>query len=276
MIEYPLGVDGVLTRVIETTGAGPHLVLVHGVGARADRWQRNIEPLADAGFHVSALDLPGHGFAAKGAGFDYSIAGWSRFLEGFLDHQGIDHVVLVGTSLGGHVSAELACRAPERVEALVLVGSIGLVPWGEERRHASRERLRDTSLEGIARKLRLVLHDPDLVDDDWIEEEYRINNSPGAAESFAAVAEYFAERLDDDIVGERLGTLDDGPPVMLVWGAEERAVPVEVGEQAHAMIPGSELRLIADAAHAPYYEQPEAFNDLIVEFLRQHTSAGDV
>ena len=270
MIQYPMAVDGVLTRVL-AAGSGPdHLVLVHGVGARADRWSRNVDALAAAGWQVHAFDLPGHGLAQKGPGPDYSVPGYARFLDGFLDAVGAEEAVVVGTSLGGHIAATLACERPERVRALVLVGSIGLAPWGAERRADSRARLRDASRQGIARKLGVVVHDPGLVTGEWLEEEYRINNSPGAEASFAAISDYVADRIDDDLIGPRLAAMAaDRPPTLLIWGEQERAVPLETGRTAHAMLDGSELAVISDASHAPYFERPDEFNRVLLDFLNR-------
>ena len=267
MIQYPATVDGVLTRVLAAGSGDDHLVLVHGVGARSDRWRRNIDSLAAAGWHVHAFDLPGHGLAQKGPGPDYSVPGYARFVDGFLDLIGAETAVLVGTSLGGHTVATLACDRPGRVRALVLVGSIGLIPWGVERRAATRGRLRDASRESIQNKLRLLVFDQGLVTDQWLREEFLINNSPGAAESFRQISDYVADRIDDDVVGPRLASLEDRPPVLLIWGEQERAVPLETGEAAHQMIQGSELAVIGSTSHAPYFERPEEFNRVLVEFL---------
>ena len=267
MIQYPVEADNVLTRVLAAGSGDDHLVLVHGVGARADRWRRNIDPLAAAGWHVHALDLPGHGLAQKGEGPDYSVPGFARFLDAFLGVIGAEAAVLVGTSLGGHAVGTLACQRPERVRALVLVGSIGLIPWGAERRAATRMRLRDASLEGIARKLRLLLHDEGMVTDEWLNEEFLINNSPGASESFRQISDYVADHIDDDVIGPRLAALSGGPPIQLIWGRQETAVPLETGLAAHELLPGSELIVIDSASHAPYYEQPAEFNRVLLDFL---------
>ena len=273
MIQYPVAAGGVLTRVLCAGSGDDHLVLVHGVGARADRWSRNIGPLADAGWHVHALDLPGHGLAQKGPGPDYSVPGYARFLEAFLDEIGAETAVLVGTSLGGHATATFTCRQPHRVRALVLVGSIGLIPWGAERRAATRGRLRDASHEGIERKLRLLVYDDTLVTTGWLREEFLINNSPGAAESFREISDYVADHLDDDVIGPALGALEGGPPVQLIWGREERAVPLETGLAAHELLAGSELAIIDETSHAPYYEKPEEFNQILLDFLERAARA---
>src|SRR5260221_4532412 len=113
MISYPLRIGSTDTRVIEagasgaagaagaSGAAGETIVLVHGTGGRADRWLRNVDALAAAGYRVVAFDLPGHGVASQGAGLDCSVPGYRRFLGDFLDALKIDKATIFGTSLGG-------------------------------------------------------------------------------------------------------------------------------------------------------------------------------
>jgi pimeloyl-ACP methyl ester carboxylesterase len=267
MISYPFQVAGVMTRVLEAGAAGTPVVLIHGVGARADRWRRNVDALAAGGYHVYALDLPGHGFATKGAGFDYSIAGYTDFIAAFVKERGLERPVLIGTSLGGHIAASLACRQPERIRALVLVGSLGLVPVGPDVRARLRTGIPNTTRQGITDKLRRVLYDPALVTEEWIEEEFQINNSFGAADGFERLGRYFGERIDDDVIGPALARVGPALPTLLVWGAEERAVPLEVGKAAHAALPGSRFVVIPSTSHAPYFEKPDEFNRIVLDFL---------
>ncbi len=273
MLEYPWQVDGALTRVLEAGGEGVPTVLLHGVGARADRWRENIDPLADAGLHVFALDLPGHGFATKGAGFDdYSVSGYAKFLKRFLDSIGADRAVLIGTSLGGHIAARLTCEAPERVAALVMVGTLGLVPLGEEGCDQLAASLADTSEDGIRAKLARVIHDPALVTPEWVRAEARINSSPGAQESFAALGAYFREQSNQDIVADCLIALERPPEMLLVWGREDEIVPRAIGEQALEMLGGrATLRMIDSTSHAPYFESPAEFNNIVTSFLQTAT-----
>ncbi len=133
MIAYPMQVAGVLTRVLEAGKSGPVVVLVHGTCGRADRWSRNLDALATAGYHAYAFDLPGHGFAAKGPGVDCSVPGYRKFLSLFLEkisEEKKEKTFLVGTSLGGHVVASYAVENPARVAAVALVGSMALLPIG--------------------------------------------------------------------------------------------------------------------------------------------------
>ena len=267
MISYPLRIADVDTRVIEAGSSGEPIVLVHGTGGRADRWRHNVDALAAAGHHVYAFDLPGHGFASKGTGLDCSVPGYRRFLAGFLDAMKIDKATIVGTSLGGHVVASYACEHPERIRAIVLSGSMGLVPLGAEARSRVEAGANNQSYDGVKGKLARVIFDPALVTQDFVDEEFRINNSAGAKESFAALGRYIGQRLDDDVVGERLAKLTPELPTLLLWGAEDKTVPLAVGEAAATLLPGARLVVLQKAAHTSYYERPDDFNAVMIDFL---------
>ena len=157
---------------------------------------------------------------------------YAAFAGAVLDEIGADRAVLVGTSLGGHILATVACEAPERVEALVLVGTLGMAPLGQAARERTAGLVGDASPETVDRKLHSVLHDDGLVTAELHREEVLINNSPGAAESFVGISDYFANRIDDDVVGERLAALGDRFGVLLVWGREDLGFPLSMGEAA--------------------------------------------
>ena len=267
MIQYPLGASGTLTRVLEAGRGDKAMLLVHGVGARADRWRLNLEALADAGYRAFAIDLPGHGLAEKGGRFDHSVPNYAAFARAVLDEVGVDRVYLVGTSLGGHVLATVACEIPERVAGLAMVGTLGMAPIGQEARERTAGLIGDTSPEMVDRKLHSIIHDDSLVTEELHREEVRINNSPGAAEAFERVSDYFANRIDDDVVGERLAALSGRFPVLLVWGRQDMGFPLSMGEAAHELLAGSRLAIMDNAAHAPYYERPETFNAIITQFF---------
>jgi len=267
VIQYPLGAAGTLTRVLEAGQGDRTMLLVHGVGARADRWCLNLDAFAEAGYHAYAIDLPGHGLAEKGSRFDHSVPNYAAFARAVLDQVGAGEVYLVGTSLGGHVLATVACEIPERVAGLVMVGTLGMAPIGQEARERTAGLIGDTTPEMVDRKLHSVIHDDGLVTAELHREEVRINNSPGAAEGFERVADYFANRIDDDVVGDRLAALGGRFPVLLVWGREDLGFPLAMGEAAHQMLDGSRLAIMDEAAHAPYFERPDAFNAIVTQFL---------
>ena len=99
MITYPFALGDQYTRVLEQ-GTGPKTIgLVHGLGARADRWRRNIGPLADAGYRCVAFDLPGHGFASKDGDFDFSVISCARRVSDLMTELNIERAEVFNTLL---------------------------------------------------------------------------------------------------------------------------------------------------------------------------------
>jgi 2-hydroxy-6-oxonona-2,4-dienedioate hydrolase len=267
MISYPFAAGGLQTRILEAGEGSRSVLFIHGLGARADRWAGTLERHAARGYHCFALDLPGHGFAVKGGGLDYSVPGFARFVWAAVDALGIGELALVGTSLGGHIAASMTVRDPGRVRGLSMVGAVGLAPVSDVSRAAIRDNVGRTSLDAIRSKLAFVLADPAQISESWITEEWRINTSAGAAEAFAALGDYFFNRINDDAVVDALRPLRARLPMQLIWGALDRAVPLEVGAMASKLLDGLPLEQVPVAGHAPYFEQPEAFDACLDPFL---------
>jgi pimeloyl-ACP methyl ester carboxylesterase len=267
LITYPASAGGIRSRVLASGREARTIVMIHGLSSRADRWTLNIDALATAGWRALAPDLPGHGFAEKGRGFDYSAAGYCAFLEALLDAEGAEDLVLVGTSFGGLVASALALRQGRRVRGLVLLGTIGLMPIGQERRQRTIDWLPRMDRGSIRDRLRRSVFDASSIGDEFVEEEFRINTSPGAAESFAALASYYANGIEDDITCDRLAALDGSLPILLIWGSHDASVAPAIGEAAHAKLPGSEFVVVPEAAHLPYRERPSLVNRLLIDFV---------
>ncbi|MCE0767387.1 alpha/beta fold hydrolase [Pseudonocardia kujensis] len=267
MVCYPFATATASTRVLETGAGTEHVILLHGLGARADRWRANLEALAGAGLHAYAVDFPGHGFADKGPDLPHTVPALAEWVLDLMDRLEIDSAHVVGTSLGGHVAARLALDAPNRVRSIVLVGPMGIVPVGPAGREALARAVVDTSRPGIRRKLENLVQDQSLVTDRWVLEEWRINNSGGAGTALARYADYFAELIDDDVVGAELRDLDPAR-VMLMWGDSDVLVPISLAPAVHAQLPDRcQFITIEAAGHAPYLERAEVVNQDLIAFL---------
>ncbi|MBA3416015.1 MAG: alpha/beta fold hydrolase, partial [Chloroflexia bacterium] len=120
-----IGGAGIAYRVV---GAGPPVVLVHGLAGSGRWWERNVGPLS-ARFQVFVVDLPGFGGNRVGAPF--ALVETPALLAAWLDRLGLGRVAVVGHSMGGRVAAELAADAPERVARLVLVAA-AIIPAGPD------------------------------------------------------------------------------------------------------------------------------------------------
>ena len=196
MMQFPIDVDGVTTRVLQAGHSGPVVLFIHGLSTRADRWRAALERLGASGFRAIAFDLPGHGLAAKPADFDYSSPALAKFALGVLDALDIEAAHLIGTSLGGQIAVLAASLAPRRCESLFLVAPLGLAPISPDAGEGIRRSVRNVSIEGVRAKLANVFIDPSFATEDLIVEESRINGSAGAVHALSALADYIVERLN--------------------------------------------------------------------------------
>jgi 2-hydroxy-6-oxonona-2,4-dienedioate hydrolase len=266
-IQYPLSIDGALTRVIEA-GSGPAVVFVHGLGARCDRWRGTVERFGAMGYRAITFDLPGHGLSQKHADGPSDVPAFARYLLGLMDALEVESAVLVGTSLGGHISAYAATLAPQRVQGLMLVGALGIAPLDAASAEGIRQSVKATSREAIVRKLNAVIADPSLITDALVTEEWRINNSPGANECFVRVGNYLVDGIEHHYVAEQVAALYPPEKIRLVWGELDKSVPLAVGTACQSLLGGPELVVIPEAAHAPYFERPAAFDPPLQAFLQ--------
>jgi len=266
-LEAPLEAGGILTRVIEA-GTGPAVLFVHGLGARADRFAGTVERIGAAGYRAIACDLPGHGFAQKGAGCPTDVPALAAFVTAVLDRLEVGSASLVGTSLGAHIVGYAAAKAPARFPKLCLIGALGIVPLAAETAETIRRNVKASSREQIYGKLKYVMADPAMLTDELVEEEWRINNSPGALASFTAIGDYLVDGIGNDYVAAALRAAYRPEDVLLVWGGADNVVPLAVGEACREALGGAELVVISGAGHAPYAEQPEAFDARLLAFLR--------
>jgi pimeloyl-ACP methyl ester carboxylesterase len=268
MIHYPMAVGPTITRVIEAGAPdAPAILLVHGLSSRADRWVRNIDALAAAGFRVIAADLPGHGFATKDPTQDHTIGGYANFVLGLLDALRLERVTLVGTSLGGHIVAMAATRQPRRVERMMMIGSTGLVPSNPERARSFGDWILHLTPESHRPRLERVFSDRSLATDAMVREDVLINTSPGAAACFERFIDYMAGDFNNDLVLERLPAIADRVPLLLFWGEDDSSVSVEIGRAARARLPKARLIVVQGLNHTPYYENPRLFNEVLLKFI---------
>ena len=263
-------VQGTRVNYVEM-GEGPPLVFIHGLAGCWQNWLENIPHFARSR-RVIAVDLPGFGESELPAD-DISIPGYGRFVDTFLGEIGVERAPLVGNSMGGFIAAEAALSHPGRVDKLVLVSAAGLVTVrkGElalakrlaplfhlgaartisRREHWVRRRgLRRAFLYGVARH-------PDLLQPELCYEIASGAGRPGFLDAFGAVLDYdFRDRLSD--VTQQ---------TLIVWGRNDRIVPVDGAHEYERLISNSRKEIFYDTGHVPMIERPHRFNRLLDEFL---------
>ncbi len=259
------------------TGAGPVLLLIHGMAGCYENWQEVIEPLARH-HTVVAPDLPGHGGSAPGAG-DYSLGALAAGLRDLLVMRGHEHATLVGHSLGGGIAMELAYHFPELAERLVLVASGGLGPEvsavlraaalpGANLFIAATAGTASKAGSAIGRGLAAVglRPTPDVAE---VARGYASLTDPDRRAAFlATVRSVISSRGQSVDASDRL-YLAQRVPVLIVWGARDPIIPVRHGEQAHKAIAGSRLEIFDGVGHMPQLEAPGRFVAVLERFVEE-------
>jgi pimeloyl-ACP methyl ester carboxylesterase len=258
--------DGVRWRSRENPGRGEPVVFVHGLLASSATWE-DVLASASAGRPAIAVDLPGFGGSERPWPYDYSVGGEARSLVAFLDARGIGRAVLVGNSLGGATAMLVAADHPARVEALVLVSSatpearVGLPV------HLMRARvLGEVALAAATRPLvahglrRWLFANAARVTNRVIDDAWRPLTIPGTRR--AALAAVRSDRRRYLGLEARVRV-----PTLIVWGRQDRLIPVAEAAKLQSRIAGSRLIVLDDAGHLPQREQPDAFSNAVAGFV---------
>ena len=254
----------------------PVLLLVHGMAGSSATWQAAIDELSPH-FRVVAPDLPGHGRSDKPRG-DYSLGAYASVLRDLLHQLDLGPATVVGQSLGGGITMQFAYQYPELCERLVLVGSGGL---GEEVSGLLRALTLpgvdyvlppafapfiDNTVSSVTRMLgRVGLRPSAELEQMWLA--YR---SLGDAETRTAFLHTLRSVVDHR--GQRVSALDKlylaaQIPTLIVWGEQDRIIPVQHAHDAHAAIPGSRLEIFDDSGHFLHAEEPARFAALLRDFV---------
>lgn len=266
-------VRSIRTRYWQQGDSGPNIILLHGIGGSVEMWQKNIQTLAKEN-RVYALDMVGFGYTDK-PDAAYTLSFQADFVHSFMNAVNLETATLVGLSLGGGVALDFSLRYPQRLDMLVLVDSAGLgremhilfrlptLPLiGEWLTRPSRQRTREL--------LDTCYYDPTKVSDEMVDFYYALSSQPGAQRAFLTTL-----RVQGSFGGLRemiLGSILRGLkrldiPTLLVWGQEDEILPLEHARQAHQRLPDSRLEIIDHCGHLPPMEQPEKFNQAVLDFL---------
>jgi pimeloyl-ACP methyl ester carboxylesterase len=266
---------------INETGAGEPLVLLHGLGTTQEIWGLVTEPLAQTR-RVVTLDLPGFGASAPvGDGFDLNEVS-DRLARALAAHHVTAPFDLVGHSLGGAVALTLAARRPNLIRRLVLVAPAGLqrrktplpgalLGQGTNGLFAARRRLAALSDRPWGRRLLLAFAAADGATLSPSQARMMVEAS-GSAQRIAAAITTIAQ-------ADLLPLLQTSQtPLGLIWGRQDRAVPVKLATEIVAQRPDTHLEVIDWTGHVPMVERPDSFAlalDSVLRRLDTHaTSSG--
>lgn len=260
--------DGYTTAYLEA-GEGPPVVLVHGSGpgvsGRAN-WQGTLSSDMASRFRLLAPDVVGFGATQEppGAVFDHPTR--VEHIVRFLDALGLERVSLIGNSMGGAVALGLAHRHPERVQRMVLMGSVGIsfpitakldAVWGYQ-----------PSLEAMEEMIRWFAVDTGLINPELVRLRHEASIAPGVMERYSAAFAAPRQRHIDAMALTESELAEVRVPTLLIHGAMDQIVPLEgTSLRMVRILPAADLVVLGRCGHWTQIERAREFQRYATQFL---------
>ena len=248
--------DGSVTGARTAGGRGPALIFVHGVGSTAAIWDAQLEAFSND-FRCAAVELRGNGALANPDPARITRKGFADDVLAVADALGFETFTLVGCSLGGVVAFELWKRAPERFDAMVIVGSFARYPDGDKYAQTICDALEGaTEMRAFAESRAARLGLP--------PERYRETVEQMACKSAACYRASTQATWTGDY-RDVLSTI--AVPALVLCGERDAIAPAVLSDEITAGIPGAQFAVVEDAGHVANADAPKQFNQLLREFL---------
>ncbi|MCR9129858.1 MAG: alpha/beta fold hydrolase [Alphaproteobacteria bacterium] len=245
----------------------PAVLMIHGFGASLhtwDDWARGLE----GGFRVIRFDLPGAGLSPPDPTGRYDDERAFELLEGLMERHGLDQAAIIGNSVGGRIAWRFAAERPGRVSRLVLVAPDGFASTGFEYGKAPEvgavtHAMRFALPRFLVRQNLVASYgDPARLTDETVQRYYDLLRAPGSRRALI-------HRMEQTVLTDPrplLETIDQ--PVLLLWGEDDRLIPVSNAQDYLDHLPNAERVVLDGVGHLPQEEAPGVSLDPVEDFLR--------
>jgi len=259
--------NGIRTNYLESGSGGADVVLIHGSGPGVTAYSnwRLVLPALGEDFHVLAPDMVGFGYSDRPEDVEYNVQTWADQTVGFMDAMGVKKAHLVGNSFGGAIALRIATQHPERVDQMVLMGSMGVdfpitegldTVWGYE-----------GTIESMRNVLDFFAYSRDLVNEELAQVRYKASVEPGFQEAFSAMFPAPRQRWVDAMSTpeEEISKLTHRTLVM--HGREDKVIPVSNSYKLEELIDNADLAVFSHCGHWSMIERTADFNRLVRDFF---------
>jgi pimeloyl-ACP methyl ester carboxylesterase len=245
----------------------PTIVLIHGYLSSTFSFRRLI-PLLAKEYRVIALDLPPFGKSEKSKRFFYTYGNLANIVIELLEILSIKDIVLIGHSMGGQISLHVIKQRPELVRKVVLLCSSSYLDRTRQSLLLStyipffslflKDRM---TKQGVRRNLVNVVYDQTMIDEEMMQGyEQPFNDN----QIFNALTRLIRHR-EADLSSKDLQAFDTKS--LLIWGREDKIVPLQVGKRLHEDLKHSQLITLDKTGHLLPEEKPHQIYEHIMEFL---------
>lgn len=255
-------VEGLQVRYSDRGSGDSVILLLHGFGGDLDNWMFNLGALSEK-HRLLALDLPGHGKSSKTI-IDPSIKGMEKFVSKFLELLDLTSVNIVGHSMGGAIAIQMLLDHPQTLKSLTLIGSAGLgTNINSDYLNGFVE---SQTPQEMTRVLQQLFADESLVSRQLVEEILNYKRMDGVETVLKALSETLNSLGQQTILADNL--VASGKPVLLIWGREDRIIPVSHAENFSAAAGTNvEIEIFESAGHMVHMEKAYEVNRCLLDFL---------
>lgn len=248
-------------------GQGAPVLLLHGSGPGVSawaNWRLTLQSLHER-FRLIAPDLAGFGYSKAPEGMAFTRQVWLDQIISLLDVLELERVHVIGNSFGGSMALALAIARPERVESLVLMGSVGVpfaltegldAVWGYQ-----------PSLENMRAIMKVFAFDQALVGDALVQLRYEASVRPGIQEAFASMFPAPRQRWVDAMAHREADIRALPHRTMLIHGRDDKVIPLATSLTLLEWIDNSQLHIFGRCGHWTQIEHAVAFSRIVSDFL---------
>jgi len=263
MQEEFVNIDGSKIRYITTGSSKKNLVLIHGLGASAERWEP-VLPYFSEHYNVIVPDLIGFGYSDK-PNTDYTAEFFTQFVASFVETLGLDRTAIMGSSLGGQIAVEYTAANQQSVDRLILVSPAGAMKQSTPALDAYVMAALYPDVESAKTAFTMMTGNNKNVNQHIIDEFVQRMRLPNAKFAFMSTllglknAPEITTRLEKILV-----------PTLVLWGELDPVIPVKYAEKFVREIRDCRFYQMESCGHTPYVDDPENFAKLALDFLGSH------
>jgi len=240
-------------RYIEK-GEGTVIIILHGLMGGLSNFQGVTEHFPENGYKVIIPELPIYDMPLVKT----TVKVFAKYLDDFIQFKGLQDVILLGNSLGGHIGLLYTKLYPKNITALVITGSSGLYESAMGDGYPKRG-----DYEFIKKKAEDVFYDPAVATKEIVDEVFStVNDRIKLVKTLAIAKSAIRHNMANDL--PQMNT-----PVCIIWGENDTVTPPKVADEFHELLPDSDLYWIKKCGHAPMMEHPEEFNTILHSWLEK-------
>ena len=276
---HTISIPGNINVAYIDEGKGDNtLLFVHGLGSNLQAWQKNIEYLKKD-YRCIAIDLPGYGKSSKGD-YPFTVPFFAESVKSVIEQLKLKNVTLVGHSMGGQTVIQAALSYPKFIHRMVLIAPAGFEQFSEKEKGwlqtvFTADVVRAASEEQIKKNFNLNFNAMPQDAEFMIEDRLQMRNHEAEYTHYCNMIPQCVKGMLEAPVFDRLNKVET--QTLVVYGKNDQLIPnkilhatlttEQVAQDGHDQLPNSTLKLIDEGGHFVQWEQADAVNKAIVEFL---------